>query len=90
MELLEYINRFSRNQRMSVREELARQHGVSEVTVRAWANGTRKHPYTLSAIEVTEKATNGKVSRHELRPDIFGPLKNARVSIKRSFSSNSN
>lgn len=86
MELFEYINRFTRSERMSVREELARQHGVSEVTVRAWANGTRKHPYTLSAIEVTEKATNGKVSRHELRPDIFGPAKNARISTRRSLT----
>ncbi|MCW8878272.1 MAG: helix-turn-helix domain-containing protein [Kangiellaceae bacterium] len=83
MELLEYINSFTRSERMSVRQELACQHGVSEVTVRAWANGTRKHPCTLSAIEVTERATSGKVSRHELRPDIFGPAKSSGTSARR-------
>ncbi len=57
---------------MGVRQDIADAHGVSEVTVRAWANGTRKHPCSLSAFEITESVTGGRVLRHELRPDIFG------------------
>lgn len=45
---------------MGVRRDIADAHGVSEVTVRAWVNGTRKHPYTLSAFEITESVTGGQ------------------------------
>lgn len=72
MDLRSYINSFPRNQRASIRNQLAEAHGVSEVTVRAWANQTRRHPYTLVAIEITEKVTGHQVTRHELRPEIFG------------------
>lgn len=72
MELREYINSFPRTQRMKVRQRIANAHGISEVTVRAWANGTRKHPYSLSAVEITEAITDNKVTRYDLRPDIFG------------------
>ncbi len=57
---------------MAARQMIADAHGVSEVTVRAWANGTRRHPSSLMAIEITETVTGGKVSRYDLRPDIFG------------------
>lgn len=57
---------------MKVRQRIANAHGISEVTVRAWANGTRKHPYSLSAVEITEAITDNKVTRYDLRPDIFG------------------
>ncbi len=72
MKLADYIQTFSRSERMRVRTELAKRHGVSEVSVRAWANGIRRHPCTLEAIETTEQATGGKVTRYDLRPDIFG------------------
>ncbi len=72
MDLQTYIKSFPRNQRTNVRNQLAEAHGVSEVTVRAWANLTRRHPYTLAAIEITERVTGHKVSRHNLRPEIFG------------------
>jgi len=72
MDLCEFINSFPRSRRMFIRRKIADAHGVSEVTVRAWANGNRNHPYKLSAIEITESVTGGRVTRHELRPDIFG------------------
>ena len=75
MELREFIASFPRPQRPAVRRELARAHCVSEVTVRAWANGNRKHPCTLRAVEITECMTEGRVTRHDLRPDIFGQKK---------------
>lgn len=74
MDLLEYINSYPRAERMRIRQQLADQHGVTEVAVRSWANGHRRHPYQLIAIEITERLTQGKVTRHDLRPDIFGPL----------------
>lgn len=72
MDLHSYIKSFPRRERAEIRTRLAMAHGVSEVTVRAWANATRRHPYTLTAIELTEELTDGKVTRHELRPEIFG------------------
>lgn len=72
MELREFIDSYPRQQRSEIRREIARAHQVSEVTVRAWANGNRRHPCTLKAIEITEQLTAGRVTRHDLRPDIFG------------------
>ena len=72
MELREFIDAFPRDQRMEVRRMIADAHGVTEVTVRAWANGTRKHPYSIMAFEITESVTGGRVRREDLRPDIFG------------------
>ncbi len=72
MELRKFIDSFPRRQRMGIRQMIADAHGVSEVTVRAWANGTRTHPCSLAAIEITESVTAGKVTRHDLRPDVFG------------------
>ncbi|MFQ5659063.1 MAG: YdaS family helix-turn-helix protein [Gammaproteobacteria bacterium] len=74
MELRAFIDSFPRRQRMAIRQKIADFHGVSEVTVRAWANGTRKHPYNLRSIEITERSTGGKVTRYDLRPDIFGVM----------------
>ena len=72
MELREFIASFPRQQRPAIRHEFAQAHCVSEVTIRAWANGNRKHPCTLRSVEITERLTSGKVTRHDLRPDIFG------------------
>ena len=72
MDLQKYIDSFPRNERTAIREAIAKAHSVTEVAVRSWANGTRKHPCTRAAMEITEKITTGKVSRHELRPDVFG------------------
>ena len=72
MDLQSYIKSFPRNKRAMIRTKLAEAHGVSEVTVRAWANNTRRHPYTLKAVEITELVTEGQVTREELRPEIYG------------------
>ncbi len=77
MDLQNYIKSFPRNRRTQIRNQLAQAHGVSEVTVRAWANQTRRHPYTLIAIEITERETGYQVTRHDLRPEIFGAEKPA-------------
>lgn len=74
MDLQTYIKSFPRDQRTTIRTRLAEAHGVSEVTVRAWANATRRHPYTLAAIEITEQITQGTVTRYDLRPEIFGEI----------------
>ena len=72
MDLQSYIKSYPRNQRSSIRTEIAKAHKVSEVTVRAWANKTRGHPYTLEAVTLTESLTGGQVTRYDLRPEIFG------------------
>lgn len=72
MDLQSYIQSFPRSQRTMIRTKLANAHGVSEVTVRAWANNTRRHPYTLKAVEITELLTEGRVTRVDLRPEIYG------------------
>ncbi len=73
MDLKEYFDTFPRGKRGNVRRRFAAAHKVSEVTVRSWANGTRRHPCSLDTIRITEIFTGFKVSRHHLRPDIFGP-----------------
>lgn len=72
MDLRAFINSFPRSRRMAVRRELASAHGVAESTVRSWANGNRNHPSRLTAIEITEAVTSGRVTRFDLRPDVFG------------------
>lgn len=72
MDLQEYLDFFPRSERAAVREAIARAHGVTEVTVRFWANGVRRHPCTKAAVEITEMVTKGSVTRYELRPDVFG------------------
>jgi DNA-binding transcriptional regulator YdaS (Cro superfamily) len=72
MDLQSYIRSFPRRQRMAIRRRIGQAHGVSEVTVRSWANGARKHPCSLHAITITERITNNSVTRFDLRPDIFG------------------
>jgi len=72
MDLRAYLNTYPRRQRAQIRRLLAAAHGLSEVTVRAWANGQRRHPCGIAAIEITETMTGGRVTRHDLRPDVFG------------------
>lgn len=70
MNLRDHINTFPRNLRSRARRRLADAAGVSEPAVRHWANGTRK--VQPSKVLVVETATDGVVTRHDLRPDIFG------------------
>ena len=48
---------------------LARAIGVKQQNVWGWLNGSQRVPAEY-AIPI-EKATNGHVSRHEIRPDIY-------------------
>lgn len=51
-------------------QAMAKACGVTQAAVSKWARGYRVSAESAIAIE---KATNGCVSRFDLRPDIFGP-----------------
>lgn len=51
--------------------ELARRLGVVPMTVTQWRRRKRVPAERCAAIE---QLTNGAVTRHDLRPDVFGPL----------------
>lgn len=42
-------------------------------TVRQWFKGKLQPAGKLKLMEAIEAATEGKVSRHDQRPDVFGP-----------------
>ena len=69
MELHAYIHSRPRSQRRSLREQIAQQLGVTEGAVRHWANGTRRIP--AEQVLALESATGGRVTRYELRPDLY-------------------
>jgi DNA-binding transcriptional regulator YdaS (Cro superfamily) len=50
---------------------LARAVGVSQATVWYWVHKMSRVPAEF--VVAVETATNGAVTRHDLRPDIFGP-----------------
>jgi len=75
MKLKEYLNAFPRSERPRLIECMAHEHGVSLHTLRSWIQGTRRHPCARKAIERTEKLTAGKVTRHDLRPEVYGPIR---------------
>lgn len=77
MKLDAYINSFPESDRVKIRIAIAEAHGVSEITVRAWANGNRRHPYTLEAVQITEAITAGNVTRYDVRPEVFQPPEQA-------------
>lgn len=54
--------------------------GVTPPAVRHWANGIRRCPPDLETIEAIEEATGGSVTRHDLRPDVFGGPDNSRAA----------
>jgi DNA-binding transcriptional regulator YdaS (Cro superfamily) len=49
---------------------LARAIGVSPQAVQQWLEANRVPAERVLAVE---SATDGKVTRHDLRPDVFGP-----------------
>ncbi len=71
MNLKAYFDAFPRGKRGLERRRFADLHKVSEVTVRSWANGTRRHPCSLESVRRTEDFTDRQVTRYDLRPDIF-------------------
>jgi DNA-binding transcriptional regulator YdaS (Cro superfamily) len=59
--------------------ELARALGVHPSLVSQWKTG-RRRVSADTAVRI-ERATHGAVTRFDLRPEIFGPIENAAVSI---------
>ncbi|MGP1677891.1 MAG: helix-turn-helix domain-containing protein [Burkholderiales bacterium] len=55
--------------------EMARRLGVTQGLVWQWLNG--RSPVTWERAKDIEALSNGRVSRHDLRPDIFGPAPSA-------------
>lgn len=51
--------------------ELGRRVGVSQQAVWSWLNRTHRVPAEM--VLKIERATDGKVSRHKLRPDLYPP-----------------
>lgn len=50
---------------------LARQLSISQGLVWQWLNG--KQAVTAERCVAIESATEGAITRHDLRPDVFGP-----------------
>jgi DNA-binding transcriptional regulator YdaS (Cro superfamily) len=59
--------------------ELAKAIGVSQAMIAHWISG-RHIVKAERALEI-EAATRGAVTRHELRPDIWGPPPEARARV---------
>ena len=66
MNLKMYLQRSGRTQ-----TELARALGVTAPLVWQWLNGYRR--VGASQVLKIERATDGAVQRHELRPDLYPP-----------------
>ena len=85
MHLSDYVAGLPRGDRQLFRERLALAHECSVSLVRKWEGWpappewtcekvkamARKHPAELDAIEITELMTNGKVTRYDLRPELW-------------------
>ena len=69
MDLKTWIDQFPVTGRRDARLGIARATKVTEVAVRHWANGTRRVP--AERVRDIEIATDGRVTREELRPDLF-------------------
>lgn len=53
----------------TTQSEFARSIGVTQGMVWQWLNGRRR--VSAEQVLTIEKATDGKVSRHDLRPDLY-------------------
>lgn len=65
MTLDEYVS-----QERGLQNQLARLLKISPVLISQWAGGSRRVP--AERCLPIEEATNGAVTRYELRPDVFG------------------
>jgi DNA-binding transcriptional regulator YdaS (Cro superfamily) len=50
--------------------ELAEMVGTSKANISRWESGTRR--LTAEIAVLIDEKTGGRISRHDLRPDIFG------------------
>ena len=67
--LRDFVQSHPIGERGAALEQIAEAAGVKTSAVRHWTNGIRTIP--AERVIAVEKATG--VSRHHLRPDIFGP-----------------
>lgn len=69
MNISDYIDKFPGQSRAKFRKQIAAELGVSSEAVRCWEVGVRKPrvEYVLKLEEITK----GKVTRYDLRPDLF-------------------
>lgn len=74
MKLETYIRSLTPDKRRAIKKRIEDHTDVTRGAVNHWCNGT-KRPSPLHAIAI-EKATDGFVNKHELRPDIFGGAPN--------------
>jgi len=58
---------------VGTQQALADLVGVSSMAVSKW----RRHRVPAERCRAIERATNGEVTAHDLRPDIFGPADQA-------------
>lgn len=72
MKLIDYISDMAR------RAELAK--AVTSSPDYLWQVATDRRKASHELAKSIERATNGAVSRHDLRPDIFGPAPEQRAA----------
>lgn len=65
MNIAEYLQKHDLSQ-----EQFAKKVGVSQGLVWQWINGKTK--VRAERVAGIEEATNGEITRHDLRSDIFG------------------
>ena len=70
MTLDDYIQGHPRPKRRNIIEKLACLHGCSVSTVYSWQKKGFHPPFNAS-MDITEAFTNQKVTRFDLRPDVF-------------------
>lgn len=73
MTLVEYIRKFPGQAKARFRKQIAEKLGVTPEAVRCWETGVRR-PRVEYVLKL-EEITSGKVTRKEMRPDIYGDLK---------------
>lgn len=81
MNLKTFISTIPIGQKNRFRRLLAEAHGVTFQAVRHWEDGRRTHPHTLEKVKITERLTNGAVTRYDLHPDIFGSNQKPAASV---------
>lgn len=69
MNLRTWVNSHPSGRPAVARAELADKLGVTEVAVRHWVNRNRR--VTAERVPAIEAATEGQVTRHDLRPDLW-------------------
>ena len=77
MTLEHFIKEWPWGQRGRIRKAIGDVFGVKAGTVHFWATNRRNVP--VKYVKVIEKLTDGKVTRYDLRPDVFnekGSLEN--------------